>query len=81
MLTPRVFAFGGVEEVTEPVDDIGEVEEVEALILFRLRVCWLWANVNSKGLYSESTPLLTTLMLSLRSRLVQRLGGVRGVRE
>ena len=84
MLAPRVFAFGGVEEVRESGDNIEEAEEVEALRLFRLRLCWLWVNVNSEGSNSESTSLPATLALSLRSlrsRLVRRSGGVRGVKE
>ena len=84
MLTPRVFAFGGVEEVMELVDDIRKVEKVEALMFLRLRLCWLWANVNSEGWYSEGTSLLAALALSLRSlrfQLIRRSGGVRDVKE
>ena len=79
-----MFVFGGVEEVTEPTDNIEEVEEVELLRLFRLRLCWLWVNVNSEGSKSERTSLPATLELSLtslRSRLMRRSGGVRGVNE
>ena len=84
MLAPRVFAFGGVKEVRESGDNIKEAEEVEALRLFRLRLCWLRVNLNSEGSNSESTSLPVTLALSLRSlrsRLVQHSGGVRGVKE
>ena len=84
MLAPRVFAFRGVKEVRELGDNIEEAEEVEALRLFRLRLCWLWVNLNSKGSNSGSTSLPMTLALSLRSlrsRLIRRLGGVRGVKE
>ena len=76
--------FGGVKEVRESEDNIKEAEEVEALRLFRLRLCWLRVNLNSEGLNSESTSLPVTLTLSLRSlrsRLVRRSGGVRGVKE
>ena len=65
--------FGGIE-VTEPVDNIEKVEEVKLLRPFRFRLCWLWVNGNSEESKSEST-------LSLTSRLVQRLGGVRGADE
>ena len=44
-----MFVFEGFEEVTKPADSIGEVEEVELLRLFRLMLCWLWANVNYPG--------------------------------
>ena len=39
MLALRVSVFGDIEGVTEPVDNIEEVEEVEVLRSFRLRLC------------------------------------------
>ena len=78
-----MLVFEGTE-VMEPADNIEEVEEVELLRWFRLRLCWLWVNVNSAGSRSESASLLATPELSLtslRSRPVRRSGGVRGVNE
>jgi hypothetical protein len=76
-----MLVFRGVGEMTEPVDITEEVDEVDALRLLRVRSCWLWVNVSSAGSKSERTSLPATLVLSLRSRLAWRSGGVSGVNE